>query len=197
MKIGEQSEEPQISKAVQTEPVLEEVPRPEPPFPGPNGFEGGTLANPFTVEDEDLDPHDAISDDEDNAPELVEPPNPIDDDKYFFGTAFEKADEFDNHLDDPNPWHPDLKRPLFDSQIIGFRWMASRHSKGGGLIGDKVGCGKVTVLYLTLGFSLSKSRHTKRRTSFSGSKNTSNSSTVSRNPGVEIFAYWSCSIRHS
>jgi len=98
------------------------------------------------LDDEELDPHDAVSEDEDLAPDIVEAPNPIDDDKYFFGTAFEKVEEFDNHLDDPNPWHPELKKPLFHSQIIGFRWMASRHSKGGGLIGDKVGCGKVIPL---------------------------------------------------
>ena len=180
------------------EPVLEEVPQPEPPGPGPNGFEGGTQANLFTLDDEDLDPYNAISDDEDIAPELVELPNPIDDDKYFFGTAFEKGDEFDSHLDDPNPWHPDSKRPLFnDFRIVGFRWMASRHSKGRGLIGDKVGCGKVTSLFLTLAFTLSESRHTKLQISFSGSKITSSSSTIARNPGIEIFAFWSCSILHS
>ena len=197
MKIGEHSDKPQISKAVQTEPVLEEVPQPEPPGPGPNTSEWGTQANPFILDDEDLDPHDAISDDEDIAPGPVELPNPIDDDKYFFGTEFEKVDEFDSHLDEPNPWHPDLKRPLFDSQIIGFRWMASRHSKGGGLIGDKVGCGKVTSLFLTLAFTLYESRYTKLQISFSGSKITSSSSTIARNPGIEIFAFWSCSILHS
>ena len=152
MKIGELSDESQISIAVQTEPVLEDIPQSEPPGPGPNEFGGGTQANPFILDDEDLDPHGAISNDEDVAPEPVEPLNPIDDDKYFFGTTFEKTDEFDHHIDEPNPWHSDLKRPLFDSQIIRFRWMASRHSKGGGLVGDKVGCGKVIALYPTLSF---------------------------------------------
>lgn len=101
----------------------------------------GTKANPLSVDDDDdsLDDHGAISEDEDTEPE---PPVP-DDDKFFFGTAFEKLEEFDHHLDEPNPWHYDLNKPLFPSQIIGFRWMASRHSKGGGLVGDKVGCGKV------------------------------------------------------
>jgi hypothetical protein len=132
LKIREHSEEPQNSKAVQTEPIFEEVPQPEPLSPEPTVFERGTQANPFTWNDEDVDPHDSISDEDDIGPELVEPLNPTDDHKYFFGTAFEKADEFDNHLDDPNPWHPDLKRPLFDSEIIGFGWMTIRHSKGGG-----------------------------------------------------------------
>lgn len=148
------------------------------------------------MNDEDLDPHDAISDDEDIALEPIEPPNPIYDDKYFFGTAFEKVDEFDNCFDDPNPWHPDLKRPLFDSQIIRFQWMASRHSQGGGLIEAKVGCGKATSPFLTLAFSLSESRHIKLQISFSGSKLMSSRSTIPCSPSVEIFVFWLCSILH-
>jgi len=155
LKIGERSNEQQtFCKAVQTEPILEEPPQPE-------SLRCGSQENPFILGDEDLDPHDAISEDEDIALEPIESPNPIDDDKYFLGTAFEKVDQFDHYLDDPNPWHPDLKRPLFNSQVIGFRWMASRHSKGGGLVGDKVGCGKVISPSLTTVRYLSESRHIK------------------------------------
>ena len=68
---------------------------------------------------------------------------PAVEESFVYGTAFEKVDEYDGYLDEKNPWHPDLAKPLFDSQIIGFRWMADRHRMGGGLICDKVGCGKV------------------------------------------------------
>ena len=64
-------------------------------------------------------------------------------DNFIFGTEFEKVGEYDHYLDEKNPWHEDLVKPLFDAQIIGFRWMADQHEKGGGLVGDKVGCGKV------------------------------------------------------
>ena len=60
-----------------------------------------------------------------------------------FGSEFEKLDAYESYLDQPNPWHPGLRRPLFPAQIIGFRWMNDRHPLGGGLIADKVGCGKV------------------------------------------------------
>ena len=60
-----------------------------------------------------------------------------------FGSEFEKLDAYESYLDEPNPWHSDLRRPLFPAQIIGFRWMNDRHPLGGGLIADKVGCGKV------------------------------------------------------
>lgn len=105
----------------------------------------GSKENPLSLEDEDIyNPHDAVSDeDEDDDTSQTDSRCIPDEDKFFFGTAFEKVEEFDHHLDDPNPWHPDLNKSLFPSQIIGFRWMASRHAKGGGLIGDKVGCGKV------------------------------------------------------
>jgi hypothetical protein len=103
----------------------------------------GTKEDPFTIED-DFDNHSAISDDEGG--EAPTEPAAVEEDKIFFGSAFEKVEEFDHHIDDKSPWHADLVRPLFDSQIIGFRWMVSRHAKGGGLIGDKVGCGKVPFL---------------------------------------------------
>jgi hypothetical protein len=105
------------------------------------GADLGMKANSLCLDDDDdlSDDHGAISEDEDTEPE----PSVPDADKFFFGTGFEKLEEFDHHLDEPNPWHDDLNKPLFPSQIIGFRWMASRHSKGGGLVGDKVGCGKV------------------------------------------------------
>jgi hypothetical protein len=64
------------------------------------------------------------------------------------GEAFDKSQEFDRYLNDPNPWHPDLRRKLFQAQVIGFRWMADRHTKGGGLIFDAVGCGKVWIPHL-------------------------------------------------
>ena len=60
-----------------------------------------------------------------------------------FGSEFEKLDVYEKFLDDPNPWHPDLRRELFPSQVIGYHWMLDRHNLGGGLVADKVGCGKV------------------------------------------------------
>jgi SNF2 family DNA or RNA helicase len=57
--------------------------------------------------------------------------------------VFDKSKEYDKWLNKPNPWHPDLHRRLFPSQVIGFRWMCDRHLEGGGLVADVVGCGKV------------------------------------------------------
>ena len=98
----------------------------------------GMKENPLSLDDDDdlLDDHGAVSDDEETEPIP-------DEDKFFFGMAFEKVDEFDYHHDEPNPWHEDLNKPLFPPQIIGFHWMAHRHSKGGGLVGDKIGWEKV------------------------------------------------------
>jgi hypothetical protein len=79
---------------------------------------------------------------DDEEPTALEPEE-IAEDKLEYGTAFEKIEDYDRYLDEPNPWHPHLKRELFPAQIIGFRWMADRHNKGGAIIGDKVGCGKV------------------------------------------------------
>jgi hypothetical protein len=103
----------------------------------------GTKENPLNIDDdEEFNPHRAVSDDEpfDTEKSALQP---SEEDKFFFGSIFAKVEEFDRHLDDRNPFHPDLAKPLFPSQIIGFRWMLSRHGRGGGLIGDKVGCGKV------------------------------------------------------
>ena len=86
---------------------------------------------------------DAVSDDEEEKEDKEA-------DNFVFGTAFEKVEEYDRFLDHENPWHRDLHRPLFPSQIIGYRWMIDRHSKGGGLVGDKVGCGKVYSLVLPI-----------------------------------------------
>ena len=85
----------------------------------------------------DLTEHDPDSGDDD----LLED-NPLTE-SFEFGSAFEKVAEFEKYLDDPNPWDPDFAVKLFPCQIIGFRWMCSRHSKGGGLVADKVGLGKV------------------------------------------------------
>jgi SNF2 family DNA or RNA helicase len=107
----------------------------------------GTKEDPLQLDDDELfDNHNAISEDEESEDETQAAATAVEEDKFFFGSVFEKVEEFDQHLDDPNPWHPHLARPLFPAQIIGFRWMASRHAKGGGLIGDKVGCGKVLPL---------------------------------------------------
>jgi hypothetical protein len=112
-------------------------------LPHNSGKPSGSKENPWSIED-DLDlNHGAVSEDELGDGEAAELPQTLEDDSFFFGTVFEKVDEFDHHLNDENPWHPDLTKSLFPSQIIGFRWMLSRHGKGGGLIGDKVGCGKV------------------------------------------------------
>lgn len=61
----------------------------------------------------------------------------------MFGRGFDKAQEYDHYLDEPNPWHEDLKKPLRTSQIIGFRWMLDRHVHGCGLVANIVGIGKV------------------------------------------------------
>jgi len=60
-----------------------------------------------------------------------------------YGTVFEKVEEYVHFLKDGNPWHPDIKRDLYPTQIIGFHWMMDHHRVGGGLIADKVGTGKV------------------------------------------------------
>ena len=100
MKIGSQdrSTESSINKEIQTEPIVEES-----KGSGSNVFEGGTQEHPVMLDDEELDPHETVSDDEDLTADPVESLNLIEDDKYFFGTVFEKVEEFDHHLDDPNP----------------------------------------------------------------------------------------------
>lgn len=85
----------------------------------------------------DLTEHDPDSGDDDPLED-----NPLTE-SFEFGSAFEKVAEFEKYLDGPNPWDPDFAVKLFPCQIIGFRWMCSRHSKGGGLVADKVGLGKV------------------------------------------------------
>jgi hypothetical protein len=77
-------------------------------------------------------------DESDKAPEII--PDEIDLNTIH---VFDKSTEYDHWLDECNPWHPDLHRRLFPSQVIGFRWMCDRHNQGGGLVADVVGCGKV------------------------------------------------------
>ena len=72
----------------------------------------GSKENPFLLDDI-CDNHKAVSGDEDE--DDTDSPEAVDDDKLFFGTAFEKVEEFDHHLDDSNPWHLDLDKPLFPS----------------------------------------------------------------------------------
>lgn len=71
----------------------------------------------------------------------VEVDDPADD--LMVGNLFEKTDEYEKFLDGPNPPSTALRRPLRASQVIGSRWMLDRHTKGGGLVKDKVGTGKV------------------------------------------------------
>jgi SNF2 family DNA or RNA helicase len=133
-----------VDKAVQTWPEFDLSSSAADHKPEGHGGNLGSKENPLNIDDDDeFNPHGAISDDEpaDEEPQTTEQAS--DEDKFFFGSVFEKVEEFDQHLDEPNPWHPHLAKPLFPSQIIGFRWMLNRHAKGGGLIGDKVGCGKV------------------------------------------------------
>ena len=63
----------------------------------------------------------------------------------MFGSGFDKAEDYDRYLDERNPWHDDLQKPLRPSQIIGFHWMRDRHKHGGGLVADKVWTGKVHI----------------------------------------------------
>jgi hypothetical protein len=95
----------------------------------------GTELSPIVIPDDD-DGLSIISVSDDGEDKVT-------DEDLLCDSAFEKVEEFAHHLEERNPWHPDLSKKLFPSQIIGFRWMASRHPKGGGLVGDKVGCGKV------------------------------------------------------
>lgn len=69
-----------------------------------------------------------------------------------YGTAFEKL-EYEPCIDETNPWHPDLRRPLFPSQVIGDRWMRDRHLKHGGLVQDRVGLGKVYSPHRSVAFT--------------------------------------------
>ena len=87
----------------------------------------------------------AIDQDDLDMGEIVEIDPDDDEEDIARGTAFEKVVQYDKFLNEPNPWHPDLLAKLFPSQIIGFRWMIDRHSQGGGLIADEVGCGKVRL----------------------------------------------------
>jgi len=91
-----------------------------------------------------LDDEGKISDDDDVEPENADNEG----EELASGSAFEKVDKYGRHLDDPNPWHPHLRKPLFPSQIICFRWMIDRHKEGGGIVGDKVGVGKVIPYHL-------------------------------------------------
>jgi hypothetical protein len=75
---------------------------------------------------------------------IGEPPVELEEQELQYGTAFEKLDEYSHRLGGPNPWHRELKRPLFPAQIIGSLWMRDRDSVGGGLVQDQVGMGKVS-----------------------------------------------------
>jgi hypothetical protein len=72
----------------------------------------GTQFNPFTIESDDRD----ISVDED-----VQSICGDKEEELQFGSAFEKLDEYDRYLDGKNPWHAELRKSLFPSQIICFR----------------------------------------------------------------------------
>jgi hypothetical protein len=139
-----QTDDPDVAhKAVQTAPESDVISPGADEERNERRPDRGTKENPLNIDDdEEFNPHGAVSDDEPFNTEKSAL-QPSEEDKFFFGSVFEKVEEFDRHLDDPNPFHPDLVKPLFPSQIIGFRWMLSRHGRGGGLIGDKVGCGKV------------------------------------------------------
>jgi hypothetical protein len=95
--------------------------------------------------DDDDDDDDEIIDLDDDVPAETGKENEVD--EQIRGDAFEKIAQYERYLDLPftNPWHPELKAPLFDAQIIGFRWMCDRYNHGGGLVADKVGVGKVSI----------------------------------------------------
>ena len=67
----------------------------------------------------------------------------VEDNRLLIGNEFEKL-EYDPRLDDANPWHVDLKKPLLPAQVIGFHLLCERHGHGGALVADRVGCGKVS-----------------------------------------------------
>jgi len=99
-------------------------------------------ANPINLDDFDEDDgkqnQEGTSEDE---------PLDLDKENFVFGTEFGKVAEYGHCLDNcVNPWNIGLRRPLYPSQIIGFNWMLDRHSHGGGLVADKVGCGKVVSI---------------------------------------------------
>jgi SNF2 family DNA or RNA helicase len=111
-----------------------------------DGIEIDTTANVAGKDNADLEQQEIENGANGENGENEEPdtPEPAEDD-FGRGDAFEKLDLYDKYLDDPNPWHPDLGEPLFDAQIVGFRWMIDRHKVGGGLVADKVGVGKVST----------------------------------------------------
>jgi len=71
----------------------------------------------------------------------MEDEDPADD--LMVGNLFEKTDAYEKFLDDTNPPSTALRKVLRPSQVIGSRWMLDQHMKGGGLVKDKVGTGKV------------------------------------------------------
>jgi hypothetical protein len=71
----------------------------------------GTKDDPLLVDIDSFETHLAISDDEESEQVQRREPSAIVEDKFFLGTEFEKAETFDGHLDEPNPWHPHLLRP--------------------------------------------------------------------------------------
>jgi hypothetical protein len=107
----------------------------------PPRIPGSSKNDPIEIKDEE-----EINMSEDEEEECTQKTPGVEaEEQFLFGTEMEKKEEYDHYLDDPNPWHNDLKKKLFPAQIIGFRWMADRHFKGGGIVGDCVGCGKVTT----------------------------------------------------
>src|SRR5213596_2236026 len=107
---------------------LEKQSSPQPEESGPKrdrplSSTGKDRANPIDLDDfdeGDSEQHEGrTSDDE-----------PLDPGKenLVFGTVFEKVAQYDHCLDEgDNPWNIALHRPLYPSQVIGFRWMLDRH----------------------------------------------------------------------
>jgi SNF2 family DNA or RNA helicase len=192
------SSESQPLESQQSQQPLEELPphastsgdKEEEQVKGVHG--DGTKAVPYMVDEDD----EVINLSGDEESPLERQAGEEVDEELEYGTAFEKVEEYDHYIgtiEKPvsNPWHPDLKKKLFPSQIIGFRWMADRHAKGGGIVGDKVGCGKVCDLLNAL-----TCRHIKPLIFFSGSEIRwlNRLPPMDRPSRLAIFVFWWCSM---
>jgi|ERR1700738_3358736 hypothetical protein len=87
---------------------------------------------------------DEVGDGFDEADKEIQVDKDVEDNRLLVGNEFEKL-EYDERLDDSNPWHGDLKKPLLPAQVIGFHFLCDRHGHGGALVADRVGCGKVST----------------------------------------------------
>ena len=78
---------------------------------------GQTYEFPLLIEDDEFDNQGAVSDNE-----TLDTSVPAVDESFVYGTACEKVDEYDGYLDEQNPWHPDLAKPLLVRSLDFIGW---------------------------------------------------------------------------